>query len=44
VQCTLAELIKAPPLVMQALTSGPPALSSSLFASDNAKLDALLTQ
>lgn len=39
---SLDQLVQAPPLVMQALTSGPAALASSFFMRDDARIDELL--
>ncbi|KAI8462241.1 MAG: P-loop containing nucleoside triphosphate hydrolase protein [Monoraphidium minutum] len=44
VQSTLADLVDAPPLVMQALTSAGPALACSLFVPNESKIDELMRQ
>ena len=43
-RASLADLVRAPPLVMQVLTSGPPALASTFLADDGARIDELLAQ
>lgn len=42
VECTMADLISAPDLVMQVLTSGSASLASSLLLADERHLDALM--
>lgn len=42
VAASLDELVQAPPLVMQVLTSGPPALASAFIMGDESRIDELL--
>jgi hypothetical protein len=42
VQASLADVVRAPQLVMQVLTNGGPALASSFLLDDDANIDELL--
>lgn len=41
-EASLDEVVRAPPLVMQVLTNGPPALASSFLMTDENRIDELL--
>ena len=43
VKASLADLVQAPPLVMQVLTNGPPALACAFVMDRDDQIDALFT-